>query len=197
MKTTARFLGIVMIAVAVFAGCHELGHVDGLGDYGGLGDSGVIGEVEYIDTRRGEIEVREDSGRIAVLSYDDRTRVIYRERNYEVANLEAGDYIAARIRQERGGRNYADTITVRESVQERTGKSGGRLDIVEGKVEFIDPRRGTFELRDRRNRSVIVTVPFNAPRRVIDRFNRLREGDRVRIEGRAAGVDRFELESFL
>jgi len=32
---------------------------------------------------------------------------------------------------------------------------------------------------------------------VADRFNRLREGDYVRIEGRFVNQDRFELESFL
>jgi hypothetical protein len=31
----------------------------------------------------------------------------------------------------------------------------------------------------------------------MDRFNRLRTGDFVRIEGRAAGSDRFDLENFL
>jgi hypothetical protein len=44
---------------------------------------------------------------------------------------------------------------------------------------------------------IVVAVPFNAPRSVIDRFNRLRKGDYVRIEGRAAGAERFDLESFL
>ena len=197
MKPATRLLGIVFLAAVVFSGCHELGHIDGIGDYGGAGSSDVVGEVEYVDPRAREIEVRADSGHIAVLRYDDRTQVVYRQRNYPVANLERGDYIAARVQQDRDGRNYTDTITVRESVQDRTGRSGGgRLDRVEGRVEYVDPRRGTFELRDSRNRLVVVSVPFNAPRPVIDRFNRLREGDSVRIEGRAVGNDRFELENF-
>jgi hypothetical protein len=71
------------------------------------------------------------------------------------------------------------------------------LDRLEGKVEYIDPRRGTFEIRDQRNRVVLVAVAFNAPRSVTDRFNQLRTGDYVRIEGRATDADRFELENFL
>lgn len=197
MKSAVRLLRIAFLATAVFAGCHELGHIDGMGDYGGAGGNDVVGEVEVVNSRSREIEVRADSGRIAVLRYDDRTEVVYRQRNYPIANLERGDYIAARVRQDRDGRIYTDKITVRESVQERTGRgSGGRLDVLEGRVGYIDPRRGTFELRDRRDRLVIVAVPFNAPRRVIDQFNRLREGDQVRIEGRSLASDRFELENF-
>jgi hypothetical protein len=125
--------------------------------------------------------------------------VVYRQRNYPVANLERGDYIAARVQQDRDRRDYTDTITVRESVQDRGGRSSGgsRFDRVDGRVEYIDARRGTFELRDSRNRTIVVSVPFNAPRQVIERFNRLREGDNVSIEGRSTGNDRFELENFV
>jgi hypothetical protein len=44
---------------------------------------------------------------------------------------------------------------------------------------------------------VVVYVAFNAPRPVSDRFNRLRNGDYVRIEGRGVSADRFDLENFL
>jgi len=199
MNPTKRFLGIFFLAALALAGCHELGHIDGIGDYGGVGGNDVVGEVEYVDPRSREIEIRTDTGRTAVLRYDDRTQVIYQQRNYAVANLERGDHVAARVQQDRDSRSYTDTITVRESVQDRGSLGGGvgRLDRAEGRVEYVDPRRGTFELRDSRNRLIVVSVPFNAPRAVIDRFNRLRAGDSVRIEGRAAGTDRFELENFL
>jgi len=80
------------------------------------------------------------------------------------------------------------------------GGSAGRSDRwdrFEGTVEYVDARRGTFEVRDNRQRLVVISVAFNAPRPVADRFNRLREGDYVRIEGRFVNQDRFELESFL
>jgi hypothetical protein len=51
-------------------------------------------------------------------------------------------------------------------------------------------------VRDR-GRIVLVTLPYSAPRSVSDRFNRLREGDFVRVEGRFINNDRFELEEFL
>ena len=204
-----KFLGIfVLFAASVFAGCpalEQIGGPGGLGGYGGTTGSDVIGEVEYVDPRAREIEIRLTAAESTVLRYDDRTQVIYRQRNYSVSNLERGDYIAARVQQDRDGRSYTDTITVRESVQDRSGRGSGgsggsvssRFDRVDGRVEYVDARRGTFELRDSRNRTIVVSVPFNAPRQVMDRFNRLREGDSVAIEGRSAGNDRFELENFL
>ena len=202
-----KFFAIfVLLAGSVFAGCPELGQIGdlgGLGGYGGTSASDVIGEVEHVDSRSREIEVRTDTGRTSVVRYDDRTQVVYRQRNYSVSNLERGDYIAARVQQDRDGRSYTDTITVKESVQDRGGRGSGggsgssRFDRVDGRVDYIDARRGTFELRDSRNRTIVVSVPFNAPRQVMDRFNRLREGDSVTIEGRSAANDRFELENFL
>jgi hypothetical protein len=209
MTSTKLFIGALIISALALAGCPELGQITGLEGLGGYGGTAagrdVVGEVEHVDTRARQIEVRTDDRRTAVLRYDDRTQVVYRQRNYTVDNLEAGDYIAARVQQDRDGRNYTDTITVRESVQDRGGRSGGGsgratsrgYDQVDGRVEYIEPRRGTFELRDSRNRMLLVSLPFNAPRQVLDRFNRLREGESVLIEGRLVGNDRFELERFL
>jgi hypothetical protein len=201
MKITARVLGFLAIALLTFAGCHEIGHVDGPGEYGGVGNN-IVGEIRYIDARAREIEVRTESGRAASVRYDNRTRVTYRQRDFTVTNLEPGDFVAMRTQQDRDGRLYTDLVTVRESSQDRAGSAGrsgrpDRFDRLEGTVEYIDARRGTFELRGQRNRQVIVSVPFNAPRSVAERFNRLREGDSVRIEGRFVNQDRFELENFL
>ena len=194
----ARYLGILFLGLFVLAGCHELGHLDGPGDYGST--SSVVGEVRRIDTRNREIELRSDAGRNVDVRYDDRTRVTYRQRDYDVTNLEPGDYIAMRTERDRDGRLYTDQVTVRESAQDRGGRGRGptgRLDAVEGTVEYIDARRGAFDIRNRQNRLVIVTLPDNAPRAVSDRLKRLREGDNVRVEGRFITQDRFELESFV
>jgi hypothetical protein len=197
MKLRKRLFGILSVAVLAFTGCDELARVGGLGDYGSLA-SDLIGEVEYVDTRAREIEIRTDSGGTAVVRYDDQTQVIYQQRNYSVANLEPGDYIAARVEQGRDGRNYTSTITVREGVQDRGNRRGSaRLDRIEGRIDYVDERRGTFELRDARGQLIVVSVPFNAPRQVLDRFKQLRTGDYVRIEGRAVAADRFDLEDFL
>lgn len=199
MKQVSRIFGFLAFAVLALAGCHELGDMNGPGDYGSLGGNDLIGEVRRVDTRNRQIELRSDSGRNLQVRYDNNTQVVYRQRDYAVSNLEPGDYVAMRAQQDRDGRYYADYITVREAAQDRggAGRGGiGRLDRFEGRVESIDSRRGSFEVRDR-GRVVLVTLPYNAPRSVSDRFNRLREGDFVRGEGRYINDDRFELENFL
>jgi hypothetical protein len=198
MKHLSRLFGFLAFAVLAVAGCHELGHMDGPGDYGGLGRNDLIGEVRRVDTHNRQIELRSESGRNLQVRYDNNTRVVYRQREYAVSNLEAGDYVAMRAQEDRDGRYYADYITVREAAQDRgSGRASlGRLDRFEGRVEYIDARRGSFEIRDR-GRVVLVTLPYNASRSVSDRFNRLREGDFVRVEGRFINDDRLELEAFL
>ena len=201
MKMAVRAIGLLAIALIVLAGCHEPGHVDGPGDYGTIGGNNVVGEVRHVDARTREIEVRSESGRTVIVRYDNRTRVTYRQKDFAVSNLEPGDYVALRTQEDRDGRLFTDLVTVRESAQDRGGSGGrigrpDRLDRFEGTVEYVDARRGTFEVRER-GRLVVVTVAFNAPRSVMERFNRLRQGDFVRIEGRFSNPDRFDLENFL
>lgn len=277
------FLIAALLAVLPVTGCEDLGS---LGDPGGYGTptSDMVGEVQFVDTGRRQIEVRTDAGRVRNVDYDDQTQVIYRQRNYQVGNLERGDYIALQTRQDSQGRLYADTITVRESVQDRgyrgtaeslrgtvvrddsrhqallietddrrqvnvyydretrfryrntdyslaaiepgdqlvirvrpnaansptadlitvtskaqdVGTNGvSRLDRVEGTVESIDARRGQFEVRDRSDHRVTVSVLYDPPRSVADRFSRLRTGDYVRLEGHYLNQDRFELDKFM
>ena len=192
MRALSRLLGLLFVNMLVLNGCPAIGPLDPGGS--GAVNNDVIGEVQAIDTRNREIEIRTDTGRRIVLRYDNDTQVIYRQRNYAVGNLERGDYVAARVAQDRDGRYSTSAITVKEATQDRA--TIGRLERTEGRVESVDSRRGTFEIRDQRNRLVVVSVAFNAPRAVTDRFNRLRNGDYVRIEGRGVSADRFDLENF-
>ena len=199
MRRPAPLLSFLAFAILTAAGCAELGQINIPGDYGNASED-IVGEVRNVDSRSRQIEIRTDAGRTWNVQYDNQTRVVYRQRDYAVSNLEPGDYVALRTQQDRDGRLYTDLVTVRESVQDRGGSSrdrAGRLDRLEGTVEYIDPRRGQFEVRDRGNRLIVVNLQYNAPRNVSDRFDRLREGDTVRIEGRFLNQDRFELENFL
>jgi hypothetical protein len=198
MKLAGKLIGFAALALIALAGCHEIGHVDDYQDYGGAGRNELVGEVREVDTRARAIELRSDNGRVWRVRYDNATRVIYGNRDGAARDLEPGDYVAMRGQRDGDGRYYADTITVRNSVQDRGGWFGrntSRLDVLDGTVEQIYPRRSSFEVRDRR-RLVLVAVPSNAPRRVNERFRDLNEGDRVRVEGRFVSADKFELESF-
>jgi ribosomal protein L19 len=197
MNIAARWFALIVPILLALAGCHELGHMEGPGDYGSAGDT-LVGEVRQVDARNREIELRTDAGRNWRIRYDNSTRVTYHQHEYTVTNLEPGDYVAMRTQQDRDGRLYVDQVTVRESVQDRGDRGQkGRLDSFEGSVAYIDNRRGSFEVRNRQNRLVVVTLPYNTPRAVSDRFNRLRVGDYVRVEGRFINQDRFELENFV
>jgi hypothetical protein len=132
-----------------------------------------------------------------ILVHDAQTRVRYRNAAYPVQNIQAGDDVVVRPRAGVSGTfPVADLITVTAKARDRSGP-GIRLDSVEGRVEYIDSQRGTFEIRDKNKRLIIVNLRFNPPRAASDRFNRLRNGDSVRIEGRYLNQDRFELENFL
>jgi hypothetical protein len=197
MKMPKVLFSFFVLAMFALTGCPELGQIGGSGDYGSMGGD-LVGEVRYVDSRDRQIELRTDQGRNWVVRYDNNTRVVYRQRNYAVYNLEPGDYVSLRPQQDRDGRYYTDLITVRQSAQDRGYTRGGpRLDRFEGRVEYIDSRRGQFEIRDRGNRLVVVALQYNPPRSISDRFNRLRAGDYIRIEGRFINQDRFELENFL
>ena len=198
MRITKHLRAFLSLALLAFTGCPALGPIDSPGGIGSINND-VLGEVQFVDNRTRELEIRSDSGRRSVLSFDNNTQVIYRQRTYPVSNLERGDYVAARAQQDRDGRLLVTSITVRETAQDRgMGASvGNRLDRTEGRVEYVDTRRGTFEIRDPRNRVVVISVAYNAPRTVTDRFNRLRSGDYVRVEGRSIAADRFDMENFL
>jgi len=198
VRITKRVWAFLSLALLGFAGCPALGPLESPGGIGGVNND-VIGEVQFVDNRTRELEIRSDSGRRSVVRFDNNTQVIYRQRTYPVSNLERGDYVAARVQQDRDGRLSTTSISVKETAQDRgMGASvGNRLERTEGRVENIDARRGTFEIRDPRNRIVVISVAYNAPRTITDRFNRLRNGDYVRIEGRSVNSDRFDLENFL
>ena len=205
MKLSTIILGLLSCSLLFVSGCAELSQIGLPGDYGSWGGSNIVGEVRDVDTRTRQIELSTDAGRSFLVKYDNDTRVSYRQRDYSVADLEPGDYVDVRTQQDRDGRYFTDLITVKESVQERSGYGGsssgrgnvGRVEKLEGRVEYVDSRRGTLEIRDRNNRLVVVSLPYNAPRAVSERLNRLREGDYVRMEGRFINRERFELENFV
>jgi len=206
MKSFLRLFSYLVFALLTAPACAELAQLDIPGN-SGAPTADVVGEIRNVDTRSRQIDIRTDTGRTRDVQYDSQTRVVYRQRDYGVSNLEPGDYVAVSTQQDRDGRLFADVVMVRESVQERGGsvpQRGGsgrdrvsRLDNLEGTVETIDSQRGRFEVRDRDNRTVVVSLQYNPPRSVSDRFDRLREGDNVRMEGRFLNQDRFELESFV
>jgi hypothetical protein len=72
-----------------------------------------------------------------------------------------------------------------------------RLYQFTGTVDQIDQTRGLFTLRSRNGELVTVAMPYNATSSARDRFQRLRRGNSVAVEGRYIGEERIELTRFL
>jgi hypothetical protein len=204
MNAIGRVMLRVALALSLTAasGCDQMGGLGNPpGSIYGPGDrdqTELEDEVQRVDTRSRQIEVRTQDGRTRRVGYTSATQVIYRQQDYSVDNLEPGDVVSMRVEQDRYGSYSTDLIRVRQPVQERGGivSPGSRVERLEGEVGRIDYQRGSFELRDRSSGNVVVSLPYNPPGSVVDRFQQLRRGDYVTVEGRFLNQDRFELEAF-
>jgi hypothetical protein len=199
--------GPVMAAMSVSA-CAQMGTLGGLGDVIG-GGSSVYGEVRSVDARRGRIQVREQHGRDQTVRFDNRTRVVYQNREYPVSSLERGDQVQMRVEYDRNNAAWTDHIEVRSSARRtdrrddrddrdnRRGTWGSRVERLDGRVQGVDVRRGYFTMTQDRGERVLVYMPRNARREDIRRFERLRRGQHVRAEVRSSGRrDQAELVRF-
>lgn len=120
---------LVLTALMLTAACGSMG-----GDGGGLGSIGDIilgspsstttsdvrGEVSYVDTRERRIDLNvtyvnnlrdNNNGQRGSIYYDNETRVVYQNNNYNVTDLERGDEISV-VGVNDNGRYVARTITV-------------------------------------------------------------------------------------
>lgn len=201
MRTNILTPGIaagVLTVSALVSGCSSGGGT--LGDIlGGVltpGPQGgqVVAEVQAVDTREGEIDVRTEAGETGSIGYDSRTVVVYQGRQFDVTALERGDLVVMEVQETEAGGLYTNRIEVTQSVQDRTGEEGGSG--LEGTVEWVDRDGGRFGLRRRGGSTVTVSLAWDASRATLDRFNALRQGDYVRIEGSWLNDERVELIRF-
>lgn len=187
-----------MACLAVASGaCSQLGSI--LGGMGGTGQgqsNQLSGYIEAVDTRTQRIAIQASSGQRVVLSYDNRTSVVYQNQSYPVTALERGDQVTARVQSTTGGAYYTDLIQVDQSVSSSGNNTGsGQVQSLQGTVGQIDRSNGQFRL-DGSNASVIVTLPYNIRQSDLATFNNLRVGDRVRFYGVFLNNSRVELRQF-
>jgi hypothetical protein len=213
--------GAVLALASVLGGCAGYGWEDGYGGGGWSSPSQVHGRVEGVQTRLHTIQLRRDNGRPVAVHYDGRTEVVSEGgQRVRPESLDRGDYVTMRVSRNSRGRLYARNVNVRHEAREvyrgdrdrrsvpdrrrdddryedRRDRRDDRYDerAVEGRVERVDRSGRRFQLRSERG-TVWVTVPSNASRGVRDRFQRLREGDRVSVTGRYVGRGSFQMEGF-
>jgi hypothetical protein len=197
MKNRMKWLPTLALLVGSTSACAQMGSLGGLGDVLG-GGSSVYGEVRSVDTRRGRITVREQHGRDQTVRFDSRTRVLYRNSEYSVSSLERGDEVSIRVEYDRNNTPWADRIEVRSSARDddRGGIWSSRVERLDGRVQAVDARRGYFTLTADRSERVVVYLTRDARRDDVRRFERLRRGERVRVDVRARGRGQAELVRF-
>jgi hypothetical protein len=188
---TAALVGVLLVSAPGCAGLDVLDEV-----LVPNGASQLSGEIRSVDSRRGRLQVRDQhNGRTHNIQYDGRTRVTYRQRQYPASSLERGDMVRVRISHDRSGNAWADHVEVRESVADRRNTSA-RVQRVDGVVRQVDTRRGVFTVEPNRARPVVVYVPRGISNSDARRFDRLRRGDRVRVEVRPVNNSTAELVRF-
>lgn len=193
MPASLALAGVLMIAAPA---CAPVGGLLGdSGSYPGGRTAVMNGEIRSVDTRRGQLQIREDrSNRNHTVRYDNRTRVTYAQRQYPASSLQRGDIVRVSISHDRSGAQWADRVEVRSSA--RNARSDARVQRVDGTVGVIDHRRGYFALHQNRAGTVVVYLPPRLNNNEVRRFDRLRRGDRVRVDVRPSGNNQAELVRF-
>jgi hypothetical protein len=206
-----------LVLAAVSGGCAGYGMEDVYGGRGGWGGSSEMrGQVDAVHSRYNTIRLRRENGRVADVRYDSRTEVRDRDRRYRAESLDRGDYVTMRVSRDSRGQLYARHVTVRRNARtvdrdrvpdrrrgddrwddRRNRRDDDRYEArsVAGRVERVDRSGRRFQLRTDRG-MVWVTLPSDAGRGVRERFQRLRTGDHVSVQGRYVNRDRFRLERF-
>lgn len=202
MGSISRIAALASVT-ATLAGCAGM-NMGSIADVlaGGLYGSNVTGEIRSIDTRRQEIQLSLGWSGNERIRYDNRTEVVYQQRRYSVRDLDVGDYVQVQLDDSRN-QPIATRIYVQESARDNRAPGGSqnpgggrRIEQLDGTVNSIDQRQGWFEMNDRYGTRVTVTLPYQANRGLVDRFQRLRRGDRVRIEGERLNSSRMEVHRF-
>ncbi len=174
------------------------------------GQNTISGQVSRVDPSRQLLQVDTRYG-AETLRYDRSTRVVYQGRDYAPDALEPGDVIAAQVAQGRYGASYADYIEVTQSVQDRRGydrddrgyggqpgyEPGYDNNQLAGTVAWIDAQQGQFGLRTSRQGVLTVEMPYDANRPERERFDRLRQGEPIRVEVEPHNEDEYRLVRFL
>jgi len=194
-----------MVAL-LLCGCAQAGNIlggvlgGGAQPAGGANGGTVVAEVQSVDARQGVLQIRTDDGQNVNVRFDQNIRVIYRQQEFPVTALERGDVVQMSVSRS-GNEYYTQQIEVQQSVQDRSGPAGSqgndRIYQVSGTVDQIDLQNGLFTVRTSNNQIVTISMPYNASSSTRDRFDRLRRGNSVRIEGRYLTQDRLELSRFM
>lgn len=185
----ARLIGAVVCAGALSA-CENIALMPRATIESPNAPRTVTATIAGIDHGLRELYLRTERNQNYVVNFTTGTQVTSRGRPVAVTDLRAGDLVRAELRQGSGGRLFADEIWL-----EGVGVASP-MRTVEGTVERIVPERGFLELRTINGALVTVYVPESSDRETRRRFDSVRVGDTVRLEGERLDENRIELLAF-
>lgn len=191
--STKAKLWMTLLMAVLWAGCESIALMPRASIDAPGAPSIITATVNGIDTNLREVYLRTANNQHYVVNYTNQTRVTDRTREYAVNGLRAGDQVRVDLRQGDDRRLYADRIVLESTGTPET--SGIRT--VEGTVERILPERGFLELRTLSGDLLTIYVPESSSEATKSHFNRVREGDHVRVEGERLSENRMELLAFL
>ncbi len=191
--TKKSLIGQTIFLVLLFSGCESIALMPRRSLDAPDPPRTIAATVNGVDPKLEEIYLRAAGNQHYVVNYTKDTRVSDHGRSFPVGDLRLGDQVTVDLRENTGRRLYADRIR-RESASATSGTIGMR--IVEGTVERIVSERGFLELRALNGDLLTVYMPESASAGTRDRFNRIRAGDHVRLEGERLSEDRLELLAF-
>jgi exosome complex RNA-binding protein Csl4 len=196
-STALVLASVAALSSACSTGLGSLGDIlGGSGTPGGQQQGQLNVEVRSVDESQRLIQVTTTQGQTGNVRYDQNTVVVYQQQQYPVTALERGDVVVMQVQEDARGELYVSRIDVQQSVQERTGQTGGNVQELSGRVANLDRNRGWFVLQTQSG-NLTVSLPYNPPQATLDYFNRLRNGDTVRLEVTPLGAGRAEIYRFL
>jgi hypothetical protein len=161
---------------------------------GASGVATVDAEIRANDAEQQLLQVVTDEGRRGVVRWDVQTQVVHGTETYGAVALQPGDRVQMRLRQTSEVDIYTDYVLVRQRAQSSALDTA--IVQLEGTVAGLDREKGQFQLNSTSGRTVLVSLPYNPPQEVADRFRLLHNGNHVRITGRYIAAQRFELSRF-
>ena len=191
--TTKNDLVGMILFVALLSGCESVALMPRRSLEAPDPPRTITATVNGVDPKLEEIYLRAPGNQHYVVNYSKDTRVSDRNRSVPIEDLRLGDQVTVDLRENTGRRLYAERIR-RESAGATSSDIGVRT--VEGTVERIVPERGFLELRALNGDLLTVYVPESANASTKDRFNRIRTGEQVRLEGERLSENRLELLAF-
>lgn len=155
------------------------------------------GEVRFVDDRQRHIGLRTPEGQTGTIPYDDRTRVVFQQKEYPVSALEPGDLVEVELAAGPGGAALAGMVYVQRNVREGRPTGEPASERLYGTVGEVDRERGRFAMRPQFGGTVVVALPYNPADASVHRFESLRDGQAVQVEVHRISDTRYELRRFL